>query len=68
MEDKFLILRLSLLVVFLCIDLFSTEVLVSKEAIKFEEKIDENSPEGFRNKVVSALRGKFGQHKVKKQS
>ena len=26
----------------------------------------ENSPEGFRNKVVSAQRGKFGQHPVKK--
>ena len=40
-----MILRLSLLVVFLCIDLFSIEVLVSKEAIKFEEKIDENKVE-----------------------
>lgn len=26
----------------------------------------EDSPEGFRNKVVSAQRGKFGQHEVKK--
>lgn len=27
----------------------------------------EDSPEGFRNKVVSAQRGKFGQHPVKKE-
>jgi 6-phosphogluconate dehydrogenase len=27
---------------------------------------NEDSPEGFRNKVVSAMRGKFGQHEVKK--
>ncbi len=27
----------------------------------------ENSPNGFRNKVVSAQRGRFGQHKVEKQ-
>lgn len=26
----------------------------------------ENSPAGFRNKVISAMRGQFGQHKVKK--
>ena len=26
----------------------------------------EDSPQGFRNKVVSAMRGKFGQHAVKK--
>lgn len=30
------------------------------------EKIDENSPEGYRNKVVSAMRGQFGQHAVRK--
>lgn len=29
------------------------------------EKDNPNSPSGFRNKVVSALRGKFGGHKVK---
>lgn len=28
----------------------------------------EDSPEGFRNKVVSALRGKFGGHEVRKMS
>lgn len=28
--------------------------------------VEENSPNGFRNKVVSALRGKFGGHSVKK--
>lgn len=28
----------------------------------------EKSPEGFRNKIVSAQRGKFGQHPVKKES
>lgn len=27
----------------------------------------EDSPQGFRNKVVSAMRGKFGQHEVKKE-
>lgn len=26
--------------------------------------VDPNSPEGYRNKMISALRGKFGQHKV----
>ena len=30
--------------------------------------VPENSPNGFRNKVVSALRGQFGQHAVKKDS
>lgn len=30
------------------------------------EKIEETSPEGYRNKVVSAMRGQFGQHAVKK--
>lgn len=30
------------------------------------EKDDENSPNGFRNKAVSAMRGKFGGHSVKK--
>lgn len=30
------------------------------------EHVDENSPNGFRNKAVSAMRGKFGGHSVKK--
>lgn len=30
------------------------------------DKVDENSPNGFRNKLVSAMRGKFGGHSVKK--
>lgn len=29
--------------------------------------VPEDSPDGFRNKVISALRGKFGQHDVKKR-
>lgn len=28
--------------------------------------VEENSPNGFRNKVISAMRGQFGQHDVKK--
>lgn len=32
------------------------------------EKDSEDSPEGFRNKVVSAIRGQFGQHPVRKKS
>ncbi len=42
---------------------------VIENAIKVREesgKDDENSPNGFRNKVVSALRGQFGHHAVKK--
>lgn len=42
---------------------------VIEDAISVREKsgnIEENSPNGFRNKVVSALRGQFGQHDVKK--
>lgn len=31
------------------------------------KNIADDSPDGFRNKVVSAQRGKFGQHKVEKQ-
>jgi len=27
---------------------------------------EENSPNGFRNKVISAMRGQFGGHDVKK--
>ncbi len=30
------------------------------------EKVSEDSPDGFRNKSVSAMRGQFGQHAVKK--
>lgn len=30
------------------------------------EGIEENSPNGYRNKMTSAMRGKFGQHAVKK--
>lgn len=40
-----------------------------ENAIKVREdssQVEENSPNGFRNKVVSALRGQFGQHAVKK--
>lgn len=40
-----------------------------KSAIKVRENSDkdpEKSPEGFRNKVISAMRGQFGQHDVKK--
>ncbi|MBI2597545.1 decarboxylating 6-phosphogluconate dehydrogenase [Candidatus Daviesbacteria bacterium] len=43
---------------------------VIEDAIKIRENsasVEENSPNGFRNKVVSALRGQFGQHAVKKQ-
>ncbi|MBI2022049.1 decarboxylating 6-phosphogluconate dehydrogenase [Candidatus Daviesbacteria bacterium] len=40
-----------------------------KDAFKVRiesESVNENSPEGFRNRSVSAMRGKFGQHQVKK--
>lgn len=30
------------------------------------EKVDDNSPDGYRNRATSAMRGKFGQHAVKK--
>ncbi len=30
------------------------------------DKVEENSPNGYRNKMTSAMRGKFGQHAVKK--
>lgn len=44
-----------------------TPVLEKSFQIRVEsEKIKENSPQGFRNRVVSALRGKFGGHAVKK--
>lgn len=40
MEGEFLILKLSFLTFLLNINLFAASVLVSKEAIKFEEKLD----------------------------
>ncbi|MFA5932892.1 MAG: decarboxylating 6-phosphogluconate dehydrogenase [Microgenomates group bacterium] len=45
------------------------DVPAMKSAIKVREnshKDAEKSPEGFRNKVISAMRGQFGQHDVKK--
>lgn len=45
------------------------EVPVIEDSFKVRvesEKVSEDSPEGYRNKVVSAMRGKFGQHAVKK--
>ena len=44
---------------------------VIEDAIKVREdssSVDESSPNGFRNKVVSVLRGEFGQHDVKKEN
>ncbi len=44
-----------------------TPVLEDSMKVRSESAaIPENSPNGFRNKVISALRGKFGQHAVKK--
>jgi flagella basal body P-ring formation protein FlgA len=40
MEDKFLILKLSFLCLLLSINSFAISVIISKESIKFEEKID----------------------------
>ena len=40
MEGIFLILKLSFLCLFLSINTFAIDVLISKDAIKFEEKID----------------------------
>jgi len=43
---------------------------VIEDAIKVREQsanVEESSPNNFRNKVVSALRGQFGQHDVKKK-
>jgi hypothetical protein len=40
MEEEFLILKLSFLSLVLSINLFAISVLVAKEAINFEEKID----------------------------
>lgn len=45
------------------------EVPVMEDAVMVREnspKDPEDSPEGFRNKVISAMRGQFGQHDVKK--
>lgn len=45
------------------------DVPAMKASIKVREnsnKDPEKSPEGFRNKVISAMRGQFGQHDVKK--
>ncbi|MDD2822886.1 MAG: decarboxylating 6-phosphogluconate dehydrogenase [Candidatus Daviesbacteria bacterium] len=45
------------------------DVPAMESAIKIRENSDkdpEDSPEGFRNKVISAMRGQFGQHAVKK--
>lgn len=52
MGGSFLILKLSFLSLVLASQLFSIEVLVSKEAIKFEEKIDASKVE---TKEVSNL-------------
>lgn len=45
------------------------KVPVIEQSLKVRQESvsdQENSAEGFRNKVVSAMRGKFGQHTVKK--
>ncbi len=43
------------------------EVIEESFEVRVEsDKVDENSPDGFRNKLTSAMRGKFGQHQVKK--
>lgn len=45
------------------------DVPTMEVAVRVREESDkdpENSPEGFRNKVISAMRGQFGQHDVKK--
>lgn len=53
---------------------FATEKGIEIPAIEVSIKVrdqssqvEENSPEGFRNKVVSAMRGQFGGHPVKKE-
>lgn len=46
------------------------EVPVIEQSFKVRQNSpsnSEDSPQGFRNKVVSAMRGKFGKHEVKKQ-
>lgn len=46
----------------------SIPVIEASMKVRDESSKDsENSPEGFRNKVVSAMRGQFGQHPVKKK-
>lgn len=48
---------------------YGIDAPVIEDAIKIRENSGqdkEDSPNGFRNKVVSALRGQFGQHAVKK--
>lgn len=43
------------------------EVIEESFEVRVESgEVDENSPDGFRNKAVSAMRGKFGGHSVKK--
>jgi len=45
----------------------SADVIKRSFEIRLESKDDEeNSPNGYRNKMTSAMRGKFGQHPVKK--
>lgn len=53
---------------------FAKEIGVDTPAIKSamivrseSSQVDEDSPNGFRNKVISAMRGQFGQHDVKKK-
>lgn len=41
---------------------------IAVEVRENSSKDPEESPEGFRNKVISAMRGQFGQHAVKKDS
>lgn len=43
------------------------EVIEESFEVRVESgSVDENSPDGFRNKAVSAMRGKFGGHSVNK--
>lgn len=45
----------------------AADVIKRSFEIRLESKDDEeNSPNGYRNKMTSAMRGKFGQHPVKK--
>ncbi len=45
----------------------NTPVIADSFRVRTESaKVAEESADGFRNKAVSAMRGKFGQHKVKK--
>lgn len=47
----------------------SADVIKRSFEIRVEsDKVEENSPDGYRNKMTSAMRGKFGQHAVKKDS